>query len=203
MPKRLELVYKLKPGVDFWKLIPALRQRAEKEIKKRLAICYQGIADQLLIIPEARQELCEWVGLPIGTDITAQHVSLYVHEKYREEIIHESDIRFNLDVSIGVKEYEGALYLLPYCGKRLSGVLDFLEHNKNLEAAGYYIRTKGLEIRYPTQEGYRELVWKQLGCKGDAKDMLVFNIVTVENFPSVQPDFELELTCVERTNTLN
>lgn len=178
MSTKIYEAYRTKLGVDIWSMIPQLRKKATEGAAECLRVLYEDVAKEADTSSERYQKTFASSNDERLARLTvAQEVII---REYKAQAA--SDIRssFNLDVSLAIRHHEGRFYIIPHVDMSMRNALEFLKHNKKLEACPYWNNTD-------KPKNVTEKQWKTRGETWRAmfenwQDVLVLHVVDVGSF---------------------
>lgn len=94
---------------------------------------------------------------------------------------------YNFDVSVGFRQYEGGIYVIPYCDCLMRNVLDFLKQDARLEDFHYQNQTDRPKFISPQKWGNRKRVYTAM----EWDDVLVLDICRWDMFYKLDPSCEM------------
>lgn len=150
MSVKIWTAYKLRRSEYLWPLIHDIRLKATKNVQKALREFY------LIHIPEVRTD----------TDLYRKALEDYkddyrarlevtrrvLQRMYRWNSTRLERSPYNFDVSVGFRQYEGTIVVIPYCDWTMKGTLDFLAKDKRLRDYHYQNQTSSQVDRSPSME---------------------------------------------------
>ena len=171
MSIKIYTAYRLKDSGEFWPILRDCRRRgleAVRELVCRLATTIVPM-DKSSADYGAPDRAREIIGLrELGKRYQAQATS-----GLRDE--------YDFDVTITVREYRGALYLVPYCDMFLRDALHFLRSDPRLEDFAYWDNADELEGISEMEWQERRAVWLGIDEAGWL-DTAVIEICTPQKF---------------------
>lgn len=199
MSTKVYVAYKLKDSNDLWPWVRDTRRRGEEEVKTVLRTMYADFGKAVKTRSKKFKE-----GVASGKSAARMRLSLthdLLREGYKSQLSSSQRGPFNFDVSVVIREFEGGLYILPYCDWMMRDVLDFLKKDKRLEDFAYWNNTD-------MPDGMTDKAWKARGRVWDALDAngwgdyLAIHIMEWTKFFQVDPYWDLvkELHTKEKAN---
>ncbi len=178
MSTKIYEAYRTKLGGDSWTMIPKLRKKAEAGAKECLRILYEEVAKDVDTSSERYQKaLASSKDERLARLTVAQEI---IPREYKAQAA--SDIRssFNLDVSLAIRQHEGRCYIIPHVDTSIRNALEFLKHNKKLDAYPYWNNTDKPKHVTEKQWNIRGETWRAMFANW--QDVLVLHVVDVGSF---------------------
>ncbi len=118
-------------------------------------------------------------------------VGMWVRQKYGAQLASRARSTWNLDVSVSVRELDGACYLIPHCDRvsLVGGSLDFLAEFTGLEAYGYWNNADKPDDVSDHEWDQRRDVWGRMLDRWS--EYVSLDIVTFGSFHEVSPAAEM------------
>jgi hypothetical protein len=118
-------------------------------------------------------------------------VDPWVTQKYGAQLSSFQRSKWNLGVSVAIRELGGRYYLIPYCdgASLMGGVLDFLREYTGLEEYGYWNNTDKPDQISDLEWDERCATWNRLGER--SSEYVVLDIVSFHGFHEVSPTLDM------------
>ena len=194
MSTKIWVAYRLKKSADLWPFVHDVRLKATAVLKRELEAVYAQVMGGVDQTSEPYLKALEdYRG-------DAWRAQLYIAEKFVRDAYKVSDTSpernyFDFDVSIGIRQFEKKLYIIPYCDMRMKKVLDFLRRDRRLEDYHYQNQTdKPKRISNKAWEE-RARVWNGMDAADQWQDVLVLDICRYNMFYQIDPVWDM---CLKR-----
>jgi hypothetical protein len=187
-----------------WDIIHDIRLQATENVKKALHKFYNAHMPAVQTDTDLFKEhfrICENYGRSQRvTELLASVRAGSEAIKRSYEINSTSSLRseYDFDVSVGFRQYNGRIYLIPYCDLTMNGVLDFLKKDSRLTDFHYQNSTdKPKSISEKAWDKRRD-VWYGMSKEGRFKDVLLLYICRFDMYWDLEPSHELIKEILER-----
>ena len=178
MSTKIYEAYRTKPGVDIWTMAPSLRKKAEAGAKECLRVLYEEVAKEVDTTTERYQKaMASSKDERLARLTVAQDV---IRREYKAQAASDLRNSFNLDVSLAIRHHEGRFYIIPHVDMSMRNALEFLKHNKKLEAYPYWNNTDKPKHVTEKQWKLRGDTWRAMF--ENWQDVLVLHVVDVGSF---------------------
>lgn len=186
MSTKIWEAYRVKPGHDIFDIALKIREKAEANAKKTLAMTYKWLLESWEGDHKFKKEALEFLGYKDKEKLTPLDASHYVKKQFGQQISkYEKDL-FDLNVSVAIRKQGHKYYLIPYSGSGiLKRCLDFMKKMPELEDFHYQN-----QVDAPKNIPYKE--YRQRGKTWEPmlenwRHMLVLEIVSYNGFFDVDP----------------
>lgn len=160
MSTKVYVAYKLKKSGDLWAFLRDTIKQGRKNVRAALVkLHHTYMADVDTKSPEYVEALGRYEGDEWLTQFRL--ANNFLRKEYRSQQTSMERNPFHFDVSLGIWENKGSLYIIPYCDMFMRNVLDFLKKNTRLEDFCYWNNTD-------EPKGMPRSVWKARGKVWDA-----------------------------------
>jgi len=155
MSVKIWTAYRLRKSEYLWSLVHDIRLKAKKNVIDTLAKLYQSHLPHVNTDTELYQSRLK----PYLTNYPPERAEYLARlsvvqdifrRAYRFSTTRPERSPYNFDVSVGFRQYKGAIIVIPYCDSMVRNVLDFLREDKRLRDYHYQNQTdrpKGLSNR--------------------------------------------------------
>jgi hypothetical protein len=183
MSTKIYTAYRLKNPAKLWEVVRDIKKRGTENVRKELRNVYEAV------MAEIDPNSDEYLRLrATRDDWGARHSMAHdlVRERYRAQVTLMERNTFHFDVSVGIWEYEGRMYFIPFCDMLMGDVLDFMKEDKRLVDFCYWNNTD-------EPEGISRRTWKKRGDIWDAIDKagwdnhLTIDVCYWNNFWRIDP----------------
>lgn len=186
MSTKIWVAYKIRRADHLWPVVHDIRLRATQNVQSVLRQLY------LNLIPEVKTD----------TPLFQKRLERYKGDEWRARFEVARDLvrrgyrmnttsslrgTFNFDVSVGFRQFEGGVYLIPYCDTLMRQTLDFLRKDKRLRDFHYQNQVdqpKNISDRVWKE---RRRVWFGMEEADRWKDLLVLDICKWDMFYQLDP----------------
>lgn len=176
-------------SAEFWAFTRDTKRKATEEIRDTL----RAIADQMIGNPEFELDQTEFdrrLKHLKGKDKKKRLRRTMVYETMAHEYTEQSNkmLRglFDFDVSIGVWELKGSLFLIPQCDMQMRRVLDFLAEDPRLEDFCYWNNVDEPEGVSRREWARRKRSWDAIHEAGWS-DHIVIELCTWQTYWRINP----------------
>lgn len=190
MSTKIWTAWRLTRGRDLWPLVPVIRARAEREVRRTLIKAYVGLLGEWRNSP-AFHAACEkeyaaaWAFRaphrkePMKLGLGPTDVSDFVRAMYRAQLCQDERNTYDLTVQIVARKSRRGWLLIPYPGSGiLQSTLRFLARMPELEDYHYQNSTDGPEEVSARAWRERRDTWSPLIADSSFRDKLVIDILS-------------------------
>lgn len=187
---RIANAYRLKPGVDLWRFLKAVRERGQKEVIQRLRDFYWEYVEEMDPESEAYKE--QRLEYPDRGEASLRLAMAYdeLRVGFKKAIASSRRDRFDPDVNVAVTRHRTGFYLRAFCDpvSILGGSLDFLTEHPDLEDFHFQNATDRPPKVSAAAWDERRQIWEEMSTGGGFfRDQLVLEISNWQSFDSLNP----------------
>lgn len=199
MSTKIYVAYRLKNTDDLWPFIRDTYERGTENVKKVLYEFCQKIAGHIQEhgphedIKDVYDMAYESYRFVENEEERARKAVWktayeYMRDNYRKSTVsYQRDI-FDFNVSITLREYEGSIYIIPYCDMMMRNALDFLKDDPRLEDYAYWDNTDPPDdVPYEEFEA-RGKVWDALSDQKLWRSYLTLDLCSWEKYWNLSPE---------------
>lgn len=165
MSTKVYTAYRLKNSRDLWPVVRDIKQRGKRAVQRELAKVYELTRASVDTSTEEYKSALHYYD---GDDWLARHriAQRLLGDAYRKQLGSSQRDEYNFDVSVGIWERSGTMYLIPYCDMFLRNVLDFMKRDKRLEDFAYWNNTDKPPRISNAEWNKRGKVWSTIDAAG-------------------------------------
>ena len=198
MSTKIWVAYKLRRAEYLWPLVHDIRLKATKNVKKVLEEFY------LKHLPDVKtesslyqkrlklyQDICP--DDPERVDYRARLavVQDFLTRAYRMSTTSPRRNPYNFDVSVGFRQYDGKIVVIPYCDWTMTDTLDFLAKDKRLRDYHYQNQADRPDDLNARQWGERRRYYDRMFDSGQWEDVLVLDICKWDMWYRIDPAWDM------------
>jgi hypothetical protein len=135
MSTKIYRAYRLKRSQDLWPLVHDIRLKGTRAVKKVLTNLLLNLAQEVDPLSEEYGivEVARKNPEVLDRSVRLEVADHFLTNRYREESVSHLRSPWCFDVAVGIRQYKGRLYLIPYCDELVRSTLDFLDRDPRLE----------------------------------------------------------------------
>lgn len=165
MSIKLYTAYKVRRPDLLWKTLRSIQKTAQEEVKRILRNVYQ---DEMHVVDKTSAVFQDLVHQYGGDDWAAKFsiASKLIRERYREAATGVARSLYDFDVYLTLREFEGGVYIIPYCDMKMRDVLKFLDSDKRLSDFHFQTQTERPQGVSSRVWANRRRVWEGIDKAG-------------------------------------
>lgn len=184
MSTKIWRAYRLKKSRDLWPFVAETRRLGTERVRAKLTEIFLEFMDGVDVDSTLYKKAIEESS---GKDRVARAsiVNKILTRGYRISSGSFQRSYFDFNVSIGIREYKGKFYLIPYCDNALHKTLDFLDGDPRLEDYHYQNQTDKPDHIQMQDWRVRGRVWDQIFKDWDS--CLTLDICHFDMYSRINP----------------
>ncbi len=189
MSTKIWTAYKLRRASYLWPLVHDIRLRATKNVRKTLREFYSTHIPEVKTDTDLYRKAFEVYGNEYKARLDVARRML--QRLYRWSTTRSERSPYNFDVSVGFRQYEGKIVVIPYCDWTMRGVLDFLAKDKRLRDYHYQNQVDRPKTVGARQWDERRRFYNSMDSAGQWEDVLALDICRFDMWWRVDPWMDL------------
>jgi len=196
MSTKIFVAYKLRRADYLWPVVHDIRILGTKALKKALQERYVEYAPHVKTDTDLYRKRLEGYLRDYpekDADYLARLgvVQSILRRGYRMSSTRSERSLFNFDVSVGFRQYQGGIYIIPYADYGMMATLDFLKKDKRLRDYHYQNQTDRPARISSRQWAERRRVWHGMDSAGQWEDVLVLDLCKWDMWYKIDPWLDL------------
>lgn len=203
MSTKIYTAYKLRSSNDLWPFIHDTRLKATRKLQKRLRDWYlQRILSGKGAVEATSVDYAAYKKNKLQhSEFFARlsEASTILRNGYKDASSSSLNHMFDFDLSLGVRQFEGEIYIIPYHGWGSKGVLSFLSRDPRLVDFHYQNQTDRPSRISNREWSRRGKVWNTMEDLDQWQDVLVLEICTYQMWYRIDPGmYPIPMTYLRR-----